>query len=295
MKFPYGPDKIVVWKNVAGETIRPQAGSAFNQMEIDAVIEQLRELVNGNYAGTIGVVTPFKRQAELITYSLRERHSRLHDELVKNHDFIAATAHKFQGDERDVIIFSPVVSNGTHQGTLNFLGSTTNLFNVAITRARASLIIIGNKAFCQNSNIHYLAHFADYTDSLYVNSRVTNNAMPQLGRNYPDVDTTEYVSDWEKKLYTALYDKGVKTHPQFTVDKYRIDLALIENDKKLAIEVGEDEEYNSEQSYAIHLRNARLIEMGWDVIRFMPYQVKDDLEWCVNIVLSRIAKLSNRS
>ena len=295
LKFPYGSDKIVVWKNVTGETVRPQAGSAFNQMEIDAVIEQLRELINSNYVGTIGVVTPFKRQAELITYYLRERHSRLHDELVKNHDFIAATAHKFQGDERDVIIFSPVVSNGALQGTLNFLGSTPNLFNVAITRARASLIVIGNKAFCQNSNIHYLAHFADYTDSLYVNSGVTNNAMPQLGREYPDVDTTDFVSDWEKKLYTALYDKGVKTHPQLAVDQYRIDLALIENNKKLAIEVGEDEEYNSEQSYAIHLRNARLIEMGWDVIRFMPYQVKDDMEWCVNTVYSRITKSSNRS
>ena len=295
LKFPYGQDKIVIWKNVAGETVRPQAGSAFNQMEIDAVIEQLRELINSRYIGTIGVVTPFKRQAELITYYLRERHSRLHDELVKNHDFIAATAHKFQGDERDVIIFSPVVSNGAPQGTLNFLGSTPNLFNVAITRARASLIIIGNKAFCQNSNIHYLAHFADYSDSLYANSGVTNNAMPQLEREYPDFDTTEYVSEWEKKLYAALFDKGIHTRPQFAVDKYRIDLALIENGNKLAIEVGEDEEYNSEQSYAIHLRNARLIEMGWDVIRFMPYQVKDDLEWCVKTVQSRITESSNRS
>ena len=294
LRFPYGPDKSVIWKNVAGEAVRPQAGSAFNQMEIDAVIEQLRELIDSNYAGTIGVVTPFKRQAELITYYLRERHSRLHDELIKNHDFIAATAHKFQGDERDVIIFSPVVSNGVSQGTLNFLGSTPNLFNVAITRARASLIVIGNKAFCQNSNIHYLVHFADYADSLHTYTGVTNNAMPQLGREYPDIDTTEFVSDWEKKLYTALFDKGIKTIPQYAVDKYRVDLACVD-EKKLAIEVGEDEEYNSEQSYAIHLRNARLIEMSWDVIRFMPYQIKDDLGWCVKTVQSRLTKSSNRS
>lgn len=295
LKFPYGPDKSVVWKSVTGKAVRPQAGSAFNQMEIDAVIEQLKELINGNYAGTIGVVTPFKRQAELITYYLREQHSKLNDELVKNHDFIAATAHKFQGDERDVIIFSPVVSNGAPQGTLNFLGSTPNLFNVAITRARASLIIIGNKAFCQKSSIHYLAHFADYTDSLYANTGFANNAMHQLGREYPDVDTTDFVSDWEKKLYTALYDKGVYTCPQFVIDKYRVDLALIENNNKLAIEVGDDEEYNSEQSYSVHLKNSRLIEMGWDVIRFMPYQVKDDLEWCVKTVQSRITKSTNLS
>ena len=295
LKFPIGPDKSVVWKNVNGKTIRPQAGSAYNQEEINAVVEQLKELVSSNYIGTIGVVTPFKRQAERITQQLQETQKRLYEELVKKHDFIAATAHKFQGDERDVIIFSPVVSDRAPQGTLNFLGSTPNLFNVAITRARASLIVIGNKAFCQNSNIHYLAHFADYTDMLYANSGITVNEMPQLGREYPAVDTTDFVSDWEKKLYTALYDKGVKTHPQLAVDKYRIDLALMENDKKLAIEVGEDEEYNSEQSYAIHLRNARLIEMGWDVIRFMPYQLKDDLEWCVKTVQLRTTKLSNES
>ena len=57
---------------------------------------------------------------------------------------------------------------------------------------------------------------------------------------------------------------------------------------EVEVEVGEDEEYNSEQSYAIHLRNSRLIEMGWDVIRFMPYQIKDDLEWCVKILQSKI-------
>ena len=293
LKFPYGSDMSVIWKNVIGETVRPQAGSAYNQMEIDAVIEQLRGLINDNYAGSIGVVTPFKRQAELITHYLRERHSKVYDELVKNHDFIAATAHKFQGDERDVIIFSPVVSNGAPQGTLNFLGCTPNLFNVAITRARASLIVIGNKAFCQNSNIHYLAHFADYTDSLYTNSGVTNNAIPQLGRNYPDVDTTEFVSDWERKLYSTLYDKGIKTIPQYAVDKYRVDLVCIEKGNKLAIEVGEDEEFNSEQSYAIHLKNVRLIEMGWDLVRLMPYQVKDDLEGCVKIVQSKIEKSSD--
>ena len=42
------------------------------------------------------------------------------------------------------------------------------------------------------------------------------------------------------------------------------------------------------QSYAIHLKNARLIEMGWNVIRFMPYQIKDDIDWCVNTIQSKI-------
>lgn len=284
LKFPYGPDKSVIWKDVLGNAVRPQAGSAYNQEEIDAVIEQLKELIDSNFVGTIGVVTPFKRQADKLSDCLSRQHRTLYDALVKSHDFIAATAHKFQGDERDVIIFSPVASDGAPQGTLNFLSSTPNLFNVAITRARASLIVVGNKKYCKSSNIHYLSHFANYTESLNDAPCNDNHTRLQFDRLYPDVETTDMVSEWERILYTVLYDKGIKTQPQYSVDKYHIDLALTDDDNRIAIEVGEDIEYNSEQSYAIHLRNSRLIEMGWNVIRFMPFQIRDDLEWCVNTV-----------
>ena len=291
LRFPYGPNKSVIWKNVIGNTIRPQAGSAYNQEEINAVIEQLEELVSDDYIGTIGVVTPFKRQAERIIQSLREQHSKLYERLVRNHEFIAATAHKFQGDERDVIIFSPVVSNGSPQGTLNFLRGTPNLFNVAITRARACLIVIGNKSFCQNSNIQYLANFANYTETLDDDAVNSNDTTPQFTRLYPVSVTSNYVSEWVKILYTALYDRGIQTNPQYAVDKYYIDLAFIDRDRKLAIEVGDDNEYNNEQSYAIHLRNIRLIELGWGIIQYQPYQIQDDLEWCLN----KICEWQNRS
>ena len=36
------------------------------------------------------------------------------------------------------MIFSPVVSEGITDGAVNFLKKTDNLFNVAITRARAA-------------------------------------------------------------------------------------------------------------------------------------------------------------
>lgn len=284
LKLPYGFDKSLIWKDVVGDTVRPQAGSAFNNKEIDAVIEQLQNLVNNHYAGTVGVVTPFKCQADLITKYLKEKHQNLYGELVMNHEFNAATVHTFQGDERDVIIFSPVVSNGSPQGTLNFLSSTPNLFNVAITRARASLIVVGNKSYCQNCNVRFLADFANYTASL--NTHVNKNALPQYGREYPALNITDYISECERQLYTALYDKGFQTIPQYEEDKYHIDLALIDRNKKIAIDVGEDVEYNGEQSYAIHLHNTRLIELGWKIIRFQPYQIKNDMEWCIRQIIS---------
>jgi superfamily I DNA and/or RNA helicase len=52
-------------------------------------------------------------------------------------DFLSEAVHSFQGDERDVMLFSPVVSAGIGDGAINFLRRTPNLFNVAVTHARA--------------------------------------------------------------------------------------------------------------------------------------------------------------
>ena len=74
--------------------------------------------------------------------------------------------HSFQGDERDVMLFSPVVTADRPNGALGVLRRTPNLFNVAITRARAQLIAVGDPAACVQSDVGYLSRFAQYTASL---------------------------------------------------------------------------------------------------------------------------------
>lgn len=37
-----------------------------------------------------------------------------------------------------------------------------------------------------------------------------------------------------------------------------------------------------------HLKSSRLIEMGWNVIRFMPYQLKDDLDWRLKQIFYKV-------
>ena len=64
--------------------------------------------------------------------------------------------HGFQGDERDIILFSPVVSRGTSENTMRFLKSQGNLFNVAVTRARADLIVVGDRQAALDSGVPYL-------------------------------------------------------------------------------------------------------------------------------------------
>ena len=42
--------------------------------------------------------------------------------------------------------------------------------------------------------------------------------------------------------------------------------------------------WNGELSYRDQLRNQRMFELGWDVKRFWVYQIRDELDWCVEQV-----------
>jgi superfamily I DNA and/or RNA helicase len=134
--------------DVSGRVSRPEAGGAINAAEAHAVVGALRELVLGEgYAGTLGVVTPFRAQANAIA-QLVSRDAELSAVLAKR-EFLADTVHRFQGDERDVIFFSPVVAEGVSPGAVGFLRANGNLFNVAITRARAQLVVVGDIGACR--------------------------------------------------------------------------------------------------------------------------------------------------
>jgi very-short-patch-repair endonuclease len=273
------------WFPVQGVVRRPPAGGAVNEEEAKRVAGVLRHLVlTQNYEGTIGVVSPFRahcnRIREIISadFALADRLGRL--------GFISETAHQFQGDERDLILFSTVVSQGIGDGTLGFLRKNGNLFNVAITRARAALYVVGDKVAARDSGVEYLASFVKYVDELQNQSSIRDEMAKtlELGPDYPAVARPELVSDWERILYRALYDAGIRTIPQYAVDRYVLDFALFQGDRRLNIEV-DGERYHrawdGELMRRDRLRNQRMLELGWDVMRFWVYQVRDDLKGCV--------------
>ena len=251
------------WMNVKGKTIRPEAGGAYNLQEAEGVIRILQRLSEElEFEGSIGVTTPFHLQSEIITKAL-ERNSELRNRLELHNQILIDTVHKFQGDERDVIIFSPVVSEGTKSQSLMFLKSTGNLFNVAITRARSLLVTVGDKDYCKHCGVSYLENFAEYSG----------------GQDAP-VESSE----WEHILQRALSDAGVPVTAQYHVDKYYLDLALFYKGKKLDIEVDGEmyhQSWSGELSYNDQLRNQALMREGWDVMRFWVPQVRDRLPWCI--------------
>jgi very-short-patch-repair endonuclease len=284
LRQPDGP--AIRWVNVKGNAIRPSTGGAVNQAEAAAVVEELRRIaIEQRFPGEIGVVTPFRAQANLI-----EQLVARDDELARmlaNRNFISETAHKFQGDERDLIVFSPVMSRGISVGAAGFLKSQGNIFNVGITRARGALIVVGDAAACESSEVGYLSAFARYVAD-HARRRLQQPTAPGpngVSRDYPAVAHPERVSDWEKILYAALVDAGLRPIPQFDVDQYDLDLALIRpNGRRLNIEIDGERyhrDWDGELIRKDQLRNLRLIEMGWDVLRLWVYEVRDSLPDCV--------------
>ena len=286
-KLKQVPDEPALnWKHVQGKVEKhPQSGS-INRPEAKAVIQELSRIIDNGYEGTVGVVTPFRQQANLIR-EMVHKNKRLSEQLMIR-DFLADTVHKFQGDERDVMLFSPTYSDGIHRGSEIFLRKSGNLFNVAITRARASLMVVGDKVACQKSNVDYLSKFATYVDTLG-NGEDTVEEMKDFGASFPSQFDSPKVSNWEKYLYKKLYEAGIRTMPQFQVGQYRLDLAILDGERKLDIEVDGEKyhrNWDGELVWRDQLRNMRLIEQGWDVKRFWVYEIRDDLERCIEEIKS---------
>lgn len=115
--------------------------SWFNRTEASKVVEVTKRLTAGKNMSEedIGVITPYRQQVLKLKKAFED---------LDMPDIKVGSVEQFQGQERQVIIISTVRSTIKHNEfdrtyCLGFL-SNPKRFNVAITRAKSLLIIIGN-------------------------------------------------------------------------------------------------------------------------------------------------------
>lgn len=283
LKRPKDEDAGIRWINIDGRAEKPSSGSGSqNKQEAEAVVVELRRLSEQGYVGTIGVVSPFRAQANLITKLISDDNQL--SVWLSTHEFISETVHKFQGDERDIIFFSPVVSKGMPRGSILFLQKSGNLFNVAITRARAMLIVVGNFDAVLHSEVSYMEKFAQHVSEIGKQKEGRDVQGFEFGPEYPTVKNPERVSDWEHVFYKALHQANIRAIPQYQEEMYTLDFAIFDGDKKLNVEIdGEHyhKDWTGELCYRDQMRNQRMFELGWDVMRFWVYEVRDDMDGCI--------------
>lgn len=286
LRMPSSGGPAVRWVEVRGTVRRPQTGGAVNESEALAVVSELRRLlVDQRYPGSVGVVSPFASQKKRISDLIHQDDALL--AVFEQRDGIVDTAYGFQGDERDAMLFSPVVSKDTPPTALGFLRDKPNQFNVAVTRARAALIVVGDRNACATSDIPHLEAFAKYKPESRDGPRADRSPVGDLGPQYPPVSNPERVSEWEKFFYGELYKAGLRPIPQYPEEQYVLDFALLVGEQRLNVEIDGERyhrDWDGELAYRDQIRNRRLIELGWDVMRFWVYQVRDDTEACVQRV-----------
>ena len=131
------------------EDTSPDGASKQNMDEAGLAVRVVDMLLSGGDVtpSDIGVVTPYSGQVRLLNDLFesaggREEHERYHGLEIK-------TVDGYQGREKDVIVLSAVRAN--EAGEMGFLTDRRRL-NVAITRARRGLILLGHPRTLRNDS-----------------------------------------------------------------------------------------------------------------------------------------------
>ncbi|MCI9319863.1 MAG: DUF2726 domain-containing protein [Lachnospiraceae bacterium] len=106
-----------------------------NKNTADREVEEIVRYAKGNQGKAIGVITPFVNQKKLIEEAIRRE---------KLQNVVCGTVHAFQGDEKDVVLFSTAITDQTQAGTYEWLKNNKELINVATSRAREKLIVLSD-------------------------------------------------------------------------------------------------------------------------------------------------------
>ena len=232
--------------NVNGLAYRDKKTDSWcNEQEANEVIriiqrfKSIREYSNFS----IGVITPFRGQVNLI-YEKLEQTKDVANVLV-------STVHKYQGDEKDIIIFNPVVAAGMSPGTVNWVENPQNLINVAVTRAREALYVVSDFEVCRRQP-GILGSLIKYTDK---------------------IELLRKTSPFELQLFGFMMLQGweIEVHPQ--IKDIEVDFIVANLGRKVVVEV--DGRQHENQKVMDQNRDAMLAGNGFDVVRIPTREIAD--------------------
>ncbi len=131
--------------------------AAFTLKHLDSLFGLLDAHYTPGNMPTVAVISPYKEQIRILKEQLPDFPLLLlhQDKITVN------TIDSFQGQERDVVYISMVRSNT--DGEIGFLSDTRRM-NVAMTRARKKLVIIGDSATL--TRLPFYADFVSYAEQL---------------------------------------------------------------------------------------------------------------------------------
>lgn len=254
------------WQDVRGPGGREDGGNV-NRAEAEWIARRLADLAREEgFEGSVGVISPFNAQVGLIR---RLAESALPTEARQRMHLTIDTVDGWQGGEADVIFLSLAVGPGAAPSALGFLRKDRRRFNVAVSRARAVAVVVGDLDWSRSSGIAHLEILA----------RRATDPAPTPGRGFDSL--------WERRVHEALKTRGLDPKPQYPIGRRSLDFALFQGAVKLDLEVDGRKWHTGaggERKTADLLRDRELIGLGWKVRRFWVDELARDMEGCLDIV-----------
>ena len=270
-------ERAICWVDVDGEAVRPPTGSWLNRMEAEQTVRQLHHVIKSGFK-TVGVVTPFTAQARLIDQLAKMQFGR---ELLDDVSFVSGTAHRLQGDERDAVLLSSVLAPGMSKSGAHWVEKERNLLNVAVSRARRALIVLGHPS------IGDLGSKTLASLRTYLRDEVTRNEESGL----PSAEfRTDSMS--ERLLLDAMQLRNLLPYAKLDLEGYELDFALLEQGIRLNVEVDGDQHLDARglQRRQDITRDRVLTRLGWTVLRIPAWRCHKEIE----AVIGEISKTRDR-
>uniref|UniRef100_A0A8C0H7L7 RNA helicase n=1 Tax=Chelonoidis abingdonii TaxID=106734 RepID=A0A8C0H7L7_CHEAB len=184
----------IIFHGVSGEDQREgNSPSFFNTLEIEVLVTYLKKLLQSQgkrgrsriSPKEIGIISPYRKQVEKIRQAITKMDRDLMN-LPDIKELKVGSVEEFQGQERRVLLISTVRSCTEYLSVdedfkLGFLKNPKR-FNVAITRAKALLIIVGNPAVLSkdtywNIFLRYCIAKGGYTGCPYAEESTEEDAL----------------------------------------------------------------------------------------------------------------------
>ncbi|WP_251862372.1 DEAD/DEAH box helicase [Clostridium sp. Marseille-Q2269] len=140
------PIENSTWIDCRGTSIGGKSHYIKEQGEV--IYKIIKECIDGNKLPDLYVISPFttvvsglKKRIRKLKDELDFIDSKLLEEWIKNS---IGTVHTFQGKETPIVIICLGVDED-HEGAANWASNSPNILNVAVTRSKNKVIIVGNK------------------------------------------------------------------------------------------------------------------------------------------------------
>ncbi len=277
----------IKWYETADQTEKSSTNSSrSNAAEIKAVLELLHTIyADADFGGTVGILSPYKLQVDRIRQavaadSLLAVHLQTAgDESVQQGlgDLTIQSVHQAQGSEWDIVILSLCLTSRFGNA---FISGNKNILNVAVSRARSLVCVVGNTEAALMSDAEFI------------------RTLPAVGGAEGSLDDDDDMALTESPLERLMLwhlkklplPKPKVQYPLPAINR-RLDFAFIDEERKLFLDVEVDGNCHvdamGQRKADDYLRDLQMGALHYEVLRFWGRKVYAEPAQCAQQVLDK--------